>query len=147
MKSRISIGLSSIVLIFLVLCLSIFCLLSLSDAKASLSFAERHAASVQVYYDADAAGQAFLCDYKKQYKSGKNVSECIEALTKTLPENSTLAQTDTGNIACELPMESGQTLFISISPDGEQIFSYYVYNNNEYIIDSRLPVFGGEEQN
>ena len=61
MKNRVTIGISSIVLIFLILCLSVFCLLSISDARSARSFAERHAASVQMYYEADAAGQAFIC--------------------------------------------------------------------------------------
>lgn len=60
--SRINIGTASIVLILIILCLSVFSLLSLSDARSSLSFAERRAQSVQAFYSADAQVQRWLSD-------------------------------------------------------------------------------------
>ena len=53
MKNRITIGISSIVLIFMILCLAVFSLLSLSDAKSALTFAQKRAETVQIYYEAD----------------------------------------------------------------------------------------------
>ena len=49
MKNRITIGISSIVLIFMILCLAVFSLLSLSDAKSALTFAQKRAETVQIY--------------------------------------------------------------------------------------------------
>ena len=60
MRNRVNIGTASIVLIFIILCLSVFSLLSLSDGKSALTFAQRKADSVTAYYEADSAGQA-LC--------------------------------------------------------------------------------------
>ena len=129
MKNRVTIGISSIVLIFLILCLSVFCLLSISDARSARSFAERHAASVQMYYEADAAGQAFIRDYRNSLKSGGDMA----------------ATPNSGTVLHDIPMDSGQTLHIELSADGEQILAYYVYNSSEYVIDSQLPVWGGNE--
>lgn len=111
MKTRITIGIPSIVLIFMILCLAVFSLLSLSDAKSALTYAQKHADTVQMYYEADAAAQKLLLD------SDAPVSE--------------------------IPMASGQTLYVETSEDDREILAYYVYNNTDYVIDSDLPVWEG----
>ena len=55
MKNRINIGTASIILIFIILCLAVFSLLSLSDGNSALVLARRRADSVTAYYQADAA--------------------------------------------------------------------------------------------
>lgn len=122
MKNRITIGISSIVLIFMILCLAVFSLLSLSDAKSALTFAQKRAETVQIYYEADIESQKFIRDYR-----------ALDAEQK---------QSET-TIVYELPMRSGQTLHLELSADGSDILSYYVYNNTDYVIDSDLPVWGG----
>lgn len=145
MKNRITIGISSMIFIFSVLCIAVFCLLSLSDARSALSFAERHASSVQIYYDADAKAQKLICDYRRLYKTYGNISSCLDEILTDIPDESSIGQNERGNITLSIPMESGQTLFSELSPDGEQIFSYYVYNSSEYIIDTSLPIWGGND--
>ena len=122
MKNRITIGISSIVLIFMILCLAVFSLLSLSDAKSALTFAQKRAETVQIYYEADIEAQKFIRDYRSMDAEQK--------------------QSET-TIVYELPMRSGQTLHLELSADGSDILSYYVYNNTDYVIDSDLPVWGG----
>lgn len=122
MKNRITIGISSIVLIFMILCLAVFSLLSLSDAKSALTFAQKRAETVQIFYEADIEAQKFIRDYRS-----------LDAEQK---------QSET-TIVYELPMRSGQTLHLELSADGSDILSYYVYNNTDYVIDSDLPVWGG----
>ena len=122
MKNRITIGISSIVLIFMILCLAVFSLLSLSDAKSALTFAQKRAETVQIYYESDIEAQKFIRDYR-----------ALDAEQK---------QSET-TIVYELPMRSGQTLHLELSADGSDILSYYVYNNTDYVIDSDLPVWGG----
>ena len=60
MKNRINIGTASIILIFIILCLAVFSLLSLSDGNSALVLARRRADSVTAYYQADAMGQEFI---------------------------------------------------------------------------------------
>ncbi|MBQ5598491.1 MAG: hypothetical protein IIU67_00430 [Lachnospiraceae bacterium] len=122
MKNRITIGISSIVLIFMILCLAVFSLLSLSDAKSALTFAQKRAETVQIFYEADIEAQKFIRDYRAQDAEQKQ------------PEAA---------VVYELPMRSGQTLHLELSADGSDILSYYVYNNTDYVIDSDLPVWGG----
>lgn len=127
MKNRITLGLSSIILILLILCLSVFSLLSLSDAKNARSFAERRAASVQAYYRADAAGQEFLRDLAQTGTKGQ-------------------AFAGSGTLVHEISMPSGQSLHMEIDQTDLSVLSYYVYNSEEYEIDSRLPVWSGSQQ-
>lgn len=60
MRKQANIGTTSLILIFVILCLSTFGLLSLSSAKGDLSLAEKNAKAVQAYYEADAAGETFV---------------------------------------------------------------------------------------
>ena len=82
--SRINIGTASIVLILIILCLSVFSLLSLSDARSSLSFAERRAQSVQAFYSADAQVQRWLSDIQ-----GLSIQEAA-ARRESLPEDASV---------------------------------------------------------
>ena len=59
MKSGANIGSASLILIFIVLCLGTFGLLSLTSANNDLELAERNAAAVSGYYRADGEGEAF----------------------------------------------------------------------------------------
>lgn len=142
MKNRISIGISSIILIFMILCLSVFSLLSLSDAKSALTFAEKHADTVQMYYEADAMAQEFIRDYKKTYADTKTVTDALDFASAALPPGSNTSYIE-ATVICEIPMQSGQTLHLELGLDGNQILAYYVYNSTDYVIDSNLPVWGG----
>lgn len=143
MKNRITIGISSIVLIFLVLCLSVFSLLSLSDAKAAMTYAKKYADSVQIYYEADSIGQTFIRDYRAKYQESQDASSSLSLLAGTLPAGSWNSFDGDNTITCEIPTESGQTLHLEMDVSGQTILSYYIYNSSEYVIDTQLPVWTG----
>ena len=143
MKNRITIGISSIVLIFMILCLAVFSLLSLSDAKSALTFAQKRADTVQIYYEADTEAQKFIRDYRALYAEQKQPETILSELHSSLPAGSQITTDNETAIVCELPMRSGQTLHLELDMDGSEILSYYVYNNTDYVIDSDLPVWGG----
>ena len=56
---KANIGSSSLILIFIVMCLVTFGMLSLTSAKSDLSLANRNADAVTEYYRADTEGEAF----------------------------------------------------------------------------------------
>ena len=145
MKNRINIGVSSIILIFMILCLAVFCLLSLTDAKNALAFSERRAGSVSAYYEADAAGQVFLRDYRKNLEQNKEPSLAARDAAAALPEGNTVSVTEDGTVVCEFPMENGQSMHMEFAQSGSEILSCYVYNSEDYMIDTDLPVFGEVE--
>ena len=59
-RNKVSIGASSLILIFIVLCMATFGLLSLSSAQGDLKLARRNADAVKGYYEADNKGQQWL---------------------------------------------------------------------------------------
>ena len=67
---RISIGTSSIVMIFVVLCLTVFAVLSFISADADFRLTERTADSTGYYYKADAEMQAAIAKVDALLKKG-----------------------------------------------------------------------------
>lgn len=144
MKNRISIGISSIVLIFLILCLAVFSLLSLSDAKTALSFSERHTDAVRIYYAADAQAQTFIRDYRKALASDTDEAAAAQTAARALPEGNAVSVSEDGVVHCDVPLANGQTLRMELDASGLEVRSYYVFNSTEYVIDTRMPVFGSD---
>ena len=136
---RINIGTASIVLILIILCLSVFSLLSLSDARSSLSFAERRAQSVQAFYSADAQVQRWLSDIQ-----GLSIQEAA-ARRESLPEDASVeASGEEGILTLTIPMSQGQSLLARYSVSEGRLISSRVYNSEDYAIDTRLPVWTGQ---
>lgn len=145
MKNRINIGTASIILIFIILCLSVFSLLSLSDGKSALVFAERHAASVTAYYQTDSKGQRFIQDVSELLQTGSSAEDALEAASAALPEGTETRIGESGSLICEIPMTAGQALRIELDAAGGSVLACYVYNKEDYAIDNRLPVWVDEE--
>ena len=143
MRNRVNIGTASIVLIFIILCLSVFSLLSLSDGKSALTFAQRKADSVTAYYEADSAGQAFLHRFFAAVSDGSSEEDALNQAAAGLPDGSETGFRTSGTPYCEIPMTAGQALCIEIDPAASAPAAYYVYNKEDYLIDDSLPVWGG----
>ncbi len=143
MRNRVNIGTASIVLIFIILCLSVFSLLSLSDGKSALTFAQRKADSVTAYYQADSAGQAFLHRFFAAVSDGYSEEDAMVQAAAGLPDGSETGFRASGTPYCEIPMTAGQALCIEIATAKSAPTAYYVYNKEDYMIDDSLPVWGG----
>lgn len=143
MKNRITIGTSSILLIFILLCLSVFSLLSLSDGKSALTFAEQRAAAVTAYYEADQAGQRFLNRFFTALSKGSSAQEALAQANDPLPEGSRSGFLDSQIVYCEIPMPAGQALYFELDPEAGTPHIYCVYNKEAYAIDDSLPVWDG----
>ena len=135
LRRKANIGSSSPILIFIVLCLVTFSVLSLGNAKREDALSQRSADSVQEYYRADAEGEKFL-------------QLADQALLKG--EKETLApylQSDTGNYCTDVAMSAGQALRVELALDWEkktyEIQSWKVYHQEDYEIDQSVPVWSG----
>lgn len=135
LRRKANIGSSSLILIFIVLCLVTFSVLSLGNAKREDALSQRSADSVQEYYRADAEGEKFL-------------QLADQALLKG--EKGTLApylQSDTGKYCTDVAMSAGQALRVELALDWEkktyEIQSWKVYHQEDYEIDQSVPVWSG----
>ena len=130
-RNKVNIGASSLILIFIVLCMATFGLLSLSSAQGDLKLAGRNGEAVRAYYEADSRGQQWL-------------KEVDQVLTEEMGEEKDSTQ-------CSLDikdrLDRGQSLRIElVLMCGEKhydIKSWYVYASDEYEIDNLMPVWGG----
>lgn len=126
-KRNANIGTSSLILIFIVLCLAVFAVLSLEHAKRDDLFSQKSAKAVQEYYRADAEGEKFLqeIDSIVQEEIGKE-EPCFVR---------------------EIPMQSGLGLRIELIPEWEQktvrIQEWKVYDREMMEIDQSMPVWTG----
>ena len=149
-KSSMNIGSSSLILIFIVLCLATFGLLSLSSAKSDWNLAEKNAVSIRNYYDADRKGEEFvkLMDetLKQIYDEYAGGEELMAQVRSQLSE---YYREDTGFLTVEVPMAYDQALHIELSVTEDkksryQIEAWKVINTVDYEIDDSMPVWGGQ---
>lgn len=147
MRRKINIGTTSLILIFIVLCLSTFGLLSLSNAKGDRNLADKNAKAVETYYKADAQGEAFVQIIDRILQDS-----AARGLTGADRENALKAglggyyQAD-GSVQTDIDMDFGQALHIEleICEDASyQIRCWNVYNTEEYEIDDSIPVWTGD---
>lgn len=140
MKSRMNIGTTSLILIFIVLCLSTFGLLSLSNARGDLNLAEKNAAAVRTYYEADAQGELFVQMVDQALRdTGGDQAGLQEKLGQYYQDGT--AQTDIG-------MDFGQALHVELLLTGTdyRIKNWNVYNRTELEIDRSIPVWNGNTE-
>ena len=119
-RTFINIGISSIIFIFIVLCLSVFALLSVNSARQSYAFVQRNAEAVTAYYQADSKAQKWLHSLKQEGA----VSE--------------------GILRQEFPISDSQTISVAVDGETFELLSYQVINNEVLEIDDSLPVWQGE---
>ncbi|WP_373263498.1 short-chain dehydrogenase [Hungatella hathewayi] len=144
---KANIGSSSLILIFIVMCLVTFGMLSLTSAKSDLSLANRNADAVTEYYRADMEGEAFyrmvVGEVKTACANASGHEERLALLEKALGE-----YYRDGTAVTEVAMERAQALHIELEPDldGEgsvRVAKWNVIQTEDYEIDDSMPVWGG----
>ena len=149
-RSRsVNLGSSSLILIFIVLCLGTFALLSLSSAKKDLDLAERNEQAVAEYYRADGKGEEFLMEADRAFSQAleKHPDNPEALLRETLGDawNGERKQAE-----IQIPMANGQALSIVLGlswEEGEKqlkVMEWRVVNVEDYEIDQNLPVWDGQ---
>lgn len=146
MKSKVNIGSSSLILIFIILCLSVFGLLSLTSARSDLSLAQKNAQAVQGFYEADSQGETFVQMVDQALQESQDEAQLKMALGAYYQAGSdgaaSMAVTD-------ISMERGQVLHIELALEPEkkryEVKTWKVFNAEEYEIDDSMPVWTGSE--
>ena len=125
-RRKANIGSSSLILIFIVLCLVTFSVLSLGNAKREDALSRR---------SADSAGEAFLQLADQALLKGDK-----DSLMPYL-------QSASGTYCTDVAMNAGQALRVELALDWEQktyqVLSWKVYHQEDYEIDQSIPVWSG----
>ncbi|MPM23691.1 hypothetical protein SDC9_70165 [bioreactor metagenome] len=121
-SSPLGVGIITIFIILVILCLTTFAVLTLSSARADLRLSHINADTVTAYYEADARAAGFYADFKSGSES---------ELEKTLPI------TDTQSLYLHLARrEDG----------GVAILAWQVIaSNDELTLDDALGVWDGSD--
>lgn len=71
----IGVGSASVLIIFVLLCLTVFATLSLVSAQADLRLAERAAETTAAWYEADGRAAEFLCALDQAFENASSPAE------------------------------------------------------------------------
>lgn len=153
-RYRANIGGPSLILIFIVMCLVTFGMLSLSAAKSQRELAERNASAVKEYYLTDSEGEEFyqmvLEEVKEIKRNAPEPSDYEALLAKELGD---YYLPEEGIVTTQIPMAHSQALSIELSPsflgEGEVwVRKWKVIQTEDYTVDTSMPVYhGGESDN
>lgn len=144
---KANIGSSSLILIFIVMCLVTFGMLSLTSASSDLSLAKRNADAVTEYYRADTQGEVFYRMAAEEVKTA-----CANAAGKeerlALLERALGEYFREGVMVTEVSMERAQALHIELQPnlDGDgsvRVLKWNVIQTEDCEIDDSMPVWSG----
>ena len=125
--SFINIGFSSIIMVFIMLCLVTFATLSVLTAHSDYQLSQKSASKTHAYYKADATARDILAAIDTElfqlYQNTASVTDyyeqiSVENLLKELPQSTqafTIEQTDSSPIlAYQIPITEVQTLHVAL---------------------------------
>ena len=125
--SLLAVGLSSLLVIFAVLCLTVFTLLSISTVSAHKQLAQSSRQTITGYYQADSQAEEILA----RLRSG----EVPQGVTR---------EGDQYTYSC--PISDTQTLAVRVEVAGEnyQILRWQTISTEDWEAEDKLPVWDGE---
>lgn len=126
------VGGSSLLVIFAVLCLVIFALLSLSTVSADVRLAEKSRDFVTEYYAADGKAEEILA----QLRSGK------------MPEGVSAKETEGGPLCryqCEISSTQALSVEVLVTDSDYEIHRWQVVSTEKFEPDDSISVWNGEQ--
>lgn len=142
MRRRAGIGSTSLILIFIVLCLATFGILSLGNARREDALSERSAAAVKAYYLADSQAEEFVGMIDQALKGAEGKKAMEQAVGQYY-------QADTDTVMTDIPMEAGRALRVELAVDWDtrayEVLAWNVYERESYEIDQSTPVWTGSK--
>ncbi|WP_206457773.1 hypothetical protein [Anaerovorax sp. IOR16] len=159
-RGTIQIGISSLLLVFTVLCLVVFSVLALSSAKADWKLAQKNKINVKQYYEADSLAEEMAKKINEYIMDSVFSNSAIiknqELLGKSLEENLDVSYNkDDNTVSYQIDISDEQLMIVclKIKPYNEiqegiknyEVLSWVVQNKMDYEIDESIPVWNGEE--
>jgi hypothetical protein len=138
-KGGIGVGSASIVLIFAVLCLTIFSLITFMVAGNDKALADVRVELVTGYYEADALAELILAELM----SAETVPASIQGIDINIGWDDTL---DTETLFYFCPISDIKALYVSlvIRDNSFDILSWRLYSIDEWEFDTSINIWTGE---
>ncbi|WP_352399060.1 hypothetical protein [Anaerotignum sp.] len=141
--SKISVGITSLVVILTVLCFTIFSVLTLSTAIFERNLSQKSAEALKNYYEAETYCSQIANSLGKIWEEKGDISE----LKTFAIENNLHCQLEENEIyfSYQCPIDERQALFVEISV-GEtfEIQRWSVQATKEWVADQSLHIWDGE---
>lgn len=150
-----SIGITSLVLIFVMLCLLTFSVLSLVTARADLRLSQKNAERTSAYYDAENRANDVLLSVIsciEEYKDSPDASVFYQKLRERLDGQNGILFTGADSLEYEVLLDKEQLLSVSLEisyetyDDGShyRILSWNTVSTHEWESDGSLPLLDKE---
>lgn len=120
----INIGSSSLLVIFLVLCLATFAILSLSSAQSDFSFSQRLAAHKSAYYEASSKAEAIIGEIDRILSEAAQSSDCADLLAE-LPKEAAAASPYGAAVILALDKTEMDGILLSCESAGEDLTVFF----------------------
>lgn len=138
MKNRtrgIGVGTISLIMIFSVLCLTIFAMLTLSTANAEKALADRSSAFVRGYYEADSAATKIRAQILESYKNGLTPHH-IDGVEIEFIES----PGDDTYVSYECVVNDVQNLLVALKLDdtGDTVLTWRITYSSDWAFDDSL---------
>jgi hypothetical protein len=136
-------GGTPIIMVFAILCLTIFAALTLSTASSEYNLSSKYAESVSEYYNADAEGVRFVAAIKKSVGDEANADEyasAAEAIGAAVEKN------DSGAVITrDIAVDDNQVLRIMLNADasGLRVVSWKIVYIGTWVADNTFNLWTG----
>jgi len=141
-KSGIGVGSASIVLVFAVLCLTIFSLITFVVARNDKAIVDAKVEMVTGYYEADTLAELILADILAAGKAG-DVPGTIRGVEINKTHNEKY-NTDTTYFFCDISDTKALFVNLLLHDDSFDILSWRMYDKDEWESDDSINVWTGE---
>jgi len=137
-KGGNGIGSASIILIFAVLCMTIFALISFKTAISDKALVDTQEMFVKEYYDADLRAEQILSEILK-----------ADTIPQAVNGVSILSVSEENKVSFISLMSDTKELCVEVALHGDtyDILKWKIQDTGSWVIDDKLPVWAGETIN
>lgn len=141
------IGSSSVIMVFTLLCLTVFATMTLLSASSELKLARSYSTAVEQFYAADTAGAAYVAalrDKADSIASGVPGADDYAAAAHALGADA-VVDNDIAYIEYDIPESDSQTLHISLEASAERfaVTAWQLIYTGEWNADTGLNLWPG----
>ena len=138
-KKNIGTGSASVVLIFTVLCLTVFTLISYTAAGNDMDLATAEAKLVKGYYEADTLAERILTELL----AAKTVPKAVYGVAIATEWDEALAS-QTAEFSCAISQRKELYVKIAFRENAYDILAWRMRDVGDWPLDTSLPVWPGE---
>ena len=137
-KGGIGVGSASIVLVFAVLCLTVFSLITYVVASNDKALVEAEADLVKGYYQADALAERIVAEIL----DSETAPASVQGVDVETSWDSSL-DAEVAEFSCPVSDKNALYVRLALHEDSYDILSWKMYNTDEWSFDDRIDVWQG----